>query len=44
MVRFATNLTMVLEASAYSGFAGCEYDPVGRTVDGAAWFNSYRRC
>jgi len=43
MIRFAANPATVLEASSYPGFAGCEYDPAGRTVDGAAWFNSYRK-
>jgi hydroxypyruvate isomerase len=32
----------LLEASTYSGFVGCEYNPAARTLDGLAWFNAYR--
>ena len=32
-----------LEASSYSGFVGCEYNPAAGTLDGLGWFNSYRK-
>lgn len=32
-----------LDAMGYDGFVGCEYIPRGRTQDGLAWFEPYRR-
>jgi hydroxypyruvate isomerase len=33
----------VLDGTGYEGFVGCEYRPRGRTEDGLAWFEPWRR-
>ena len=33
----------VLDRIGYKGFIGCEYNPRGKTEDGLAWFQPYRK-
>ena len=36
------HLFATLDRLGYAGWVGCEYRPAGATVDGLAWFESYR--
>jgi hydroxypyruvate isomerase len=36
-----TNLFRFIDEAGYDGFIGCEYKPLGKTVEGLGWLKTY---